>query len=172
MDCSPPGSSVHGISQARILEWVAFPSTGDLPDPGVKPVSPAAPALQAEPLPLSHQESPLWCMLQFNCYKGNDSKNLPCWCLKCLPLNQWLKNTSSSMKTYESESMQDISQKFLEKQDQQHVSIKSSNTGTNTHNHGGREVMPSTLCKLETQESRRCSLQSWELESRWCRFQP
>ena len=26
MDCSPPGSSVHGILQARILEWVAFPS--------------------------------------------------------------------------------------------------------------------------------------------------
>ena len=26
MDCSPPGSSVHGISQARILEWVAISS--------------------------------------------------------------------------------------------------------------------------------------------------
>ena len=25
MDCSPPGSSVHGIYQARILEWVAIP---------------------------------------------------------------------------------------------------------------------------------------------------
>ena len=25
MDCSPPGSSVHGILQARILEWVAIP---------------------------------------------------------------------------------------------------------------------------------------------------
>ena len=25
MDCSPPGSSVHGVSQARILEWVAMP---------------------------------------------------------------------------------------------------------------------------------------------------
>ena len=25
MDCSPPGSSVHGILQARILEWVAVP---------------------------------------------------------------------------------------------------------------------------------------------------
>ena len=25
MDCSPPGSSVHGISQVRILEWVAIP---------------------------------------------------------------------------------------------------------------------------------------------------
>ena len=27
MDCSPPGSSVHGISQARILEWVSIPSS-------------------------------------------------------------------------------------------------------------------------------------------------
>ena len=25
MSCSPPGSSVHGIAQARILEWVAIP---------------------------------------------------------------------------------------------------------------------------------------------------
>ena len=37
-DCSPPGSSVHGILQARILEWVAIPSSGDPPDPGVQPV--------------------------------------------------------------------------------------------------------------------------------------
>ena len=28
MDCSPPGSSVHGILQARILEWLPFPSPG------------------------------------------------------------------------------------------------------------------------------------------------
>ena len=41
MDCSPPGSSVHGISQARILEWLPFPPPGDLPDPGIKPASPA-----------------------------------------------------------------------------------------------------------------------------------
>ena len=27
MDCSPPGSSVHGIAQARILEWVSMPSS-------------------------------------------------------------------------------------------------------------------------------------------------
>ena len=27
MDCSPPGSSVQGILQARILEWVALPSS-------------------------------------------------------------------------------------------------------------------------------------------------
>ena len=40
-DCSPPGSSVHGISQVRILEWVVMPSLGDLLDPGIEPVSPA-----------------------------------------------------------------------------------------------------------------------------------
>ena len=39
VDCSPPGSSVHGISQARTLEWVAIPSPGDLPDLGIKPAS-------------------------------------------------------------------------------------------------------------------------------------
>ena len=48
MDCSLPGFSVHGIFQARVLEWVAFPSPGDLPDPGIKPRSPA---LQADALP-------------------------------------------------------------------------------------------------------------------------
>ena len=35
MDCSLPGSSVHGIFQARILEWVAIPFSRDLPDPGI-----------------------------------------------------------------------------------------------------------------------------------------
>jgi len=36
--CSPSGSPVHGISQARILERVGDP--GDLPDPEVEPASP------------------------------------------------------------------------------------------------------------------------------------
>ena len=45
MDCSLPGSTVHGISQARILEWVAFPFPGDLPNPGIEPASLMAPAL-------------------------------------------------------------------------------------------------------------------------------
>ena len=39
MDCSPPGSSVHGISQARILEWVVFPSPGGIPNPEMEPAS-------------------------------------------------------------------------------------------------------------------------------------
>ena len=39
-DLSLPGSSIHGISQAIILEWVAIFSSRDLPDPGIKSVSP------------------------------------------------------------------------------------------------------------------------------------
>ena len=41
MDCSPLDSSVHGIFQARILEWVAIPFSRDLADPGIKPRSPS-----------------------------------------------------------------------------------------------------------------------------------
>ena len=42
MDSSPPGSSVHGILQARILEWIAvLESQGDLPDPGIELESPS-----------------------------------------------------------------------------------------------------------------------------------
>ena len=43
-----PDSSVHGILQARILEWVAISFSRDLPDPGIEPWSPA---LQADSLP-------------------------------------------------------------------------------------------------------------------------
>ena len=39
MDCSPPGSSVHGILQSRVLEWVAMPFSTDLPNPEIEPVS-------------------------------------------------------------------------------------------------------------------------------------
>ena len=39
MDCSLPGSSVRGILQARILEWIAMPSSRDLPDLGIQPTS-------------------------------------------------------------------------------------------------------------------------------------
>ena len=41
MDYSLPGSSVHGIFQARILEWVAVPLSRDLLDPETESVFPA-----------------------------------------------------------------------------------------------------------------------------------
>ena len=45
MDCSPPGSSLHAIFQARILEWVAISYPRHLLDPGTEPVSSVSPAL-------------------------------------------------------------------------------------------------------------------------------
>ena len=45
MDCSLPGSSVHGILQAGILKWVAIPSPGALPNPGIEPASLTSPTV-------------------------------------------------------------------------------------------------------------------------------
>ena len=59
MDCSLPGSFVHGILQARILERVAIPFPRGLPDPGIEPRSPA---LQASSLPSNPPEKPQKCM--------------------------------------------------------------------------------------------------------------
>ena len=44
-DRNPPDSSVHGILHARILKWLPFPLSEDLPDPGIKPTSFKSPAL-------------------------------------------------------------------------------------------------------------------------------
>ena len=56
VDCSPSGSSVHAISQARNWTGLPFCSPGDFPSPGIEP---ASPAWQADSLPLSHQGSPM-----------------------------------------------------------------------------------------------------------------
>ena len=48
LDYSQPGSSVHGIFQTRILEWVAISYSRGLPDPRIKSTSPA---LQVDSLP-------------------------------------------------------------------------------------------------------------------------
>ena len=58
MDCSPPGSSVHGVLQARILKWVAMPSSRRSSRLGIEPTSPVAPALQEYSLLLSHWGRP------------------------------------------------------------------------------------------------------------------
>ena len=45
MDCSPPGSSVQGIFQTRMLEQVAIPPPWNLPDTGIEPTPLTSPAL-------------------------------------------------------------------------------------------------------------------------------
>ena len=54
--CGPMEHTAHGILQAGILEWVAFPSPGDIPNPGIKPRSPA---LQADSLPSEPPGKPI-----------------------------------------------------------------------------------------------------------------
>ena len=104
MDCSSPGFSVHGMFQARILEWVALSSSGNLPDPGIKPQSPASPAwagrfFTTEPL---GKPSILWLattikisILNFNTICGN----------YCSFVDKHLK------KLYQQRAMHDIMQK-------------------------------------------------------------
>ena len=79
MDCSPLGSSVHGISQARTLEGFAFSSPWELPDPGVEPMSPD---WQADSLPQSHLGS--LCNLHipgYFCHLGADMYIYVCVCV-------------------------------------------------------------------------------------------
>ena len=71
MDCSPPGSSVHWILQAKILGWVAFPSPGDLPNPEIKPASPVPPALQVDSLPTEPSGKPTVALSNFKIFPNS-----------------------------------------------------------------------------------------------------
>ena len=79
MDCSLPGASVHGILQARLLEWVPCSPPGDLPDSGIELTSLA---LQADSLLLSHQGSPDPAVSNLNQTwerRGNNYDISLCW---------------------------------------------------------------------------------------------
>ena len=65
-DHSLPGSSVHGISQARILEWVAFPSPEDIPNSGIEPASPAL-AGRFFTTPGKPQVCCYWLLIKLDC---------------------------------------------------------------------------------------------------------
>ena len=79
IDYSLQGSSAQGICQARILEWLPFPSPGNLSDSGIEPTSLLYPTLWADSLPLSHQGSPnlrlpnFHCMENFSCLLASPS---------------------------------------------------------------------------------------------------
>ena len=60
VDCvAPPGSSAHGILQARIPEWFAMPSSGGI-FPTQGSVEPRSPALQVDSLPSEPHGTPIW----------------------------------------------------------------------------------------------------------------
>ena len=66
-DCSIPGSSIHGIFQARVLEWLPFPSPKDLPDPGIEARSLT---LQADSLPSEPPGKSLILLQQKSIFSG------------------------------------------------------------------------------------------------------
>ena len=130
MDCSPPGSSLHGIFQARILEWVAISFSRGLPDPGIEPRSPSlqADALTSEPpgnsrkvqinsllstFPETSSNSVApWYLLSVtvvDSFLGNKAAtSMICkihWQLKlCVPLTSWRADYSEGCKPRETES--------------------------------------------------------------------
>ena len=64
IDCSLPGSSVHGVLQQEYWSGLLFPSPGDLPDPGI--------ALQADSLPSEPPRKPqerVWHRQKFTWFK-------------------------------------------------------------------------------------------------------
>ena len=77
MDCSLPGSSVHGFSRQEYCSGLPFSSPGDLPDPGIKH---GAPTLQEDSLPSEPPETILlWCIYVMSTYipltRANDALN-------------------------------------------------------------------------------------------------
>ena len=72
MDCSPPGSSVHEILQARILEWVAKLQRIFLTQ-GLKPGLCRLLYWQVDSLPLSHLGSPVHMLTINSGYKARDT---------------------------------------------------------------------------------------------------
>ena len=78
--CSPPGPFFNGILQPRILERVAIPFSRNLPDPGIKPVSPA---LQGDSLPSEPPGKPIYFILNI----GNGYMSIPISQFIPLPLS-------------------------------------------------------------------------------------
>ena len=76
MDCHPPVSSVHGIPRQEYWSGLPFPTPEDLPNPGIKPASPTAPALQANSLPLSHLGLALYIIISFKQSKISNKHKL------------------------------------------------------------------------------------------------
>ena len=90
MDCSLPGSSVHGIFQARYWSGLPLPSPGDFPYTWIEPWSPA---LQADSLPFKPLEKPTLKILKFQ----NNLSMISLSSLSGLKLNNKLKSRKFEM---------------------------------------------------------------------------
>ena len=82
-DCRPPGSSVHGISQARIPEWVAISSSRGSSRLGIKPALLHLLHWQADSLPLCRPGRPFHDLSNYNLLCAYDNNSL-CYLTKSL----------------------------------------------------------------------------------------
>ena len=100
--CEPVDYADHGILQAKILEWVAFHSLGDLPNPGIEPRSPT---LQANSLPAEPQGKPKATSTSFEpeMNQGLKDKNLKrvdiCMCMWASLVALIVKNLPAMQET-------------------------------------------------------------------------
>ena len=98
-DYSPPGPSVHGIFPSKntgvdchVLLHVIFPIRGSkLPDPGIEPMSPVSPALQADSLLLRHLGSPSLTSILIAISTHYVGELIIVWCCK-----QWINNSKQT----------------------------------------------------------------------------
>ena len=84
MDCSPPGSSVHGIIHQEYWSGLPFPPPSDLHHPRIKPLSPVPPAFQANSLSLSRGGSPKFIAALFTVPKAWKEP-------RCSLMDEWIK---------------------------------------------------------------------------------
>ena len=73
MECSLPGSPVNGISQSRILEWVAISFSKGSSLPGIKLASPVSPALQMDSLLTEPSGKPSCQLVVSETERGQDT---------------------------------------------------------------------------------------------------
>ena len=84
MDCSPPGSSVHGFPRQEYWSGLPCLHRGDLSNPEIKPTSPVSPALQVDSLPTEPSGKPniQWSNLWFyDAFSRNPTSNGEFWSL-------------------------------------------------------------------------------------------
>ena len=122
MDWSLSGSSVPGILQARILEWVAISSSRSLPDPGIEPMSPA---LQVDSLTLSHLRnliySPKYMQQSLTELKGNNNSIRLVGCFRTWfsTMDRTTRQRISEETDVNNAQSQQVSQKRVEQSTQQ-----------------------------------------------------
>ena len=103
MDYSSLGSSIHGILQTRIVEWVAMPSSRDLPNSGIKLASLMSPPLTGG----FFTNSDTWEACNLKYIYGLKDNNISMFMSSSLFSVSWFSRRVSAWRIFSSKEMQD-----------------------------------------------------------------